>query len=45
MDRVVTSPILGLSALAPPLVEESARALAARERDEPSGTPGSLVTR
>jgi hypothetical protein len=44
-DRVVVAPIVGLAALAPLLVEESARALAARDGGQPSATPGSLVSR
>lgn len=44
-DRVVVAPIVGLAALAPLLVEESARALAARDSARPSATPGSLVSR
>jgi hypothetical protein len=44
-DRVVVAPIVALGALAPLLVEESARSLAARDDAETSATPGSLVSR
>ena len=44
-DRVVVAPIVGLAALAPLLVEETARTLAARDGGQTSATPGSLVTR